>query len=796
MAGGLFGTNTPDAQLQQQRLQPAATPGSTFVRPVQAQTGGNLRALTDALGSLNGSLQQYGQVQDKINDNPESLANREWIAQRQQMTSEELRAEAAAGTPNGIRVRQDALDGLLGERGNADWRQDWGTHYNTDFDRSNGDVAGDYDARRAEFAEGLPSEIARGNFYRLTEPHRATVIAEATGERIASAKQQINTTIIDSWHTQIADATKSGSADVGALAASIMDSAASNQTFYGQSQKEQEGTIYGLAERVALEGKPELAKAILNAPRKGPDGSTLPSLASMPAYATKSASLVESANGVRTKLDDEQSFPLRAEVDRKLVMGELTEEDVKVLPDTLYSNTRKAALLTQSEGNRQAILTRTQTAEHKAALARYADQARFDVQSSVMAVMGQVGGAPKLKDVQVPTASGGTETYTREAQIEDVRTLMESRWEDQEAALVAQNMDPAEAAQQMQGVRLAWYEANNVHNEQWADMFSGLPVAANADVLMKNPEAAANFTQTADLYRQIKASNPAYAATLLDPKSRDFLDSYDMAVTFNRMTPNDAIGWAAGWAAKTDTEKARLTIKPQDADRIVGRVLRRIGAEAHGESSAIINQKLQAMSALGMNEGAMERNLRAWAEDSTYVINGMAMPAMRDLPQDFPILADMELDRVFAERGEALGIEDSEDLFLQPVSGETKWQVWSKTVGGPVGNVFVTPESLDSQRQAQHQTRIAAANAEKDGDQQSFNDYVAHQRSVIQWHRENRGKLGRWAADGWERDLEEYIQSRDPNHVAAQRAARQSEERELARANALNLGFADPFPGQ
>lgn len=800
MAQGLFGTNTAAPELQQTRLQPTATPGSTFVRPQQVQTGGNLRALTDALGGLNQSLNSYAQVKDRINDDPESLANKEWVAIRQQMSIEELRAEAEAGSPNGIRVRQDALDGLLGERANADFRNSWAEHYNTGFDRANGDVAAEYEQMREQYAESLPSEIARGNFYRLTGQHFESVIAADTEQRLTTAKGQVNATIVDSWHVQISDAMSAGETDPAVIAQAVIDGSASNSTFYGLSGQEQIDTVWSLAERVALEGNPELARAILDAPRKGPDGSPLPAISTLGNYATKAARLVETAQGIHANAVDAESFPVRMDVDRAVVMGEFTPEDAEVLPSELYSPAQKASLVARSEANRRAILANTQDAEHRRALAYHADGARASVRSEALALMGQQGGVHRLRDVEIPTASGGVTTYSREDQIKDARTHMEAQWADQEERLAQESGDPAAAAREMQGVRLAWYEGNNVHNETWADMFSGLPVAANPDVLMRNPAAAAGFIQTAELFRDLKARNPAYAETLLDTASRNFLDSYTMAVEFNRMAPEDALGWAAGWATKTDTERARLRPTPQVSDRLISRVLGGIDAEATGESRAIFAAKLESMAALGMSEDAMRRNLTSWAEDSTYVINGMAMPAHRDLPQDFPILADMELDRVFAERGEALGLESSEDLFLQPVSGETKWQVWSKSLGGPVGNVFVTQESLNTRRNVVAEERtarqaelIASENADRDAQRRAFDEYVENERRYIAAWR-NQGRLGNWAADGWEADLEEYIQNSDPDYVAEQRVLRQQNERLLARQNAVNLGFNDPFP--
>jgi len=48
-------------------------------------------------------------------------------------------------------------------------RDSWLTFYNTD--QTGGNMQAEYERMRSEFAEQLPDDISRGNFYRLTAPH-------------------------------------------------------------------------------------------------------------------------------------------------------------------------------------------------------------------------------------------------------------------------------------------------------------------------------------------------------------------------------------------------------------------------------------------------------------------------------------------------------------------------------------------------------------------------------------------------------------------------------------------------
>jgi len=203
---GLFGTGAQVRPLDQSRIQPTGVPGSTFVRAPVREAGGNVRALAQALGGLNSALLNYGNVKAQQEEDPQSRENRAWIAKRQQMSIEDLRKEAQAGTHDGMKVREDALNLLLGERANDDFRKHWIKFYNTEFDRTTGDAAGEYGRLRQEYAERLPTEIARGNFFRLTGDHYRAWMEKDTEEKVAYVKQEVNTTIVDGFRNTLDDA--------------------------------------------------------------------------------------------------------------------------------------------------------------------------------------------------------------------------------------------------------------------------------------------------------------------------------------------------------------------------------------------------------------------------------------------------------------------------------------------------------------------------------------------------------------------------------------------------------------
>ena len=114
-----------------------------------------------------------------------------------------------------------------------------------------------------------------------------------------------------------------------------------------------------------------------------------------------------------------------------------------------------------------------------------------------------------------------------------------------------------------------------------------------------------------------------------------------------------------------------------------------------------MSSKVQSWAALGLSPQQLRKKTEEWAASSTYKVNGVIMTAERPLPGDFPEVADRFLDQVFLEKGgEARFPGGAEDLYLQPVSGETKWQVWDKNTGLPIGAVYLDDKAMQGVRDA------------------------------------------------------------------------------------------------
>ncbi|MDV2968853.1 hypothetical protein RZ532_22995, partial [Nitratireductor aquimarinus] len=488
---GLFGTGIRVPELGKRNLAPAGLPGSTYVRPQEHQTGGNLKSLASALGGLNNALQNFANVQDREHDDPNSRANKEWIARRQQMSLDDLRNEARMETHDGIRVRQDALELMLGERANDDFRKSWLEFYNTDFDRTSGNAEAEYERMRQEFAEGIPSEVAQGNFYRLTRDHFRSWMEQDMKEKVSYAKGQLNTTIVDSFRNSIDDAVNIHGKSAQDAAQIIFAKSASNRDFLGLSGKEQNDTMFAIAEEYAMRGEEEIARAILEGTRKGADGKTLPSLIDTSGYSVRGLKLLEQASAMRDKKAEEDSLGVLVEVDKKVALGEFTEAEAKKYRDThVFSDKELSSKVRQSTSIRAKAKADAAKAKAKQDLKEFSERQRARVFAEAKENLRRIGGSALIEDVEIPSPTDPEGTITisaKEAQKVAVK-MWEEDFETTEKQRVNAGMDPEQAREMTNRERIAFYAESGVKNKDWSFMLNGIASVASSHTLLQKGE--------------------------------------------------------------------------------------------------------------------------------------------------------------------------------------------------------------------------------------------------------------------------------------------------------------------
>ena len=801
---GLFGSGLNAPQIKQATVTPTGVAGSTYVKPQQVQTGGNLRALADALGGLNTALTNYGSVKAKEAEDPQSKDNREWIARRQQMTYSQLKDEVRNNTADGNRVREDAYYALLAERANDDFRTQWTTHYNTTFDRSTGDASAEYQQMRAEIAEGLGNEIAKGAFYRLTADHYSAWMNKDTEQKVDLAKQEVATTVVASFRNSIDDSLNIHGLSADKAAEIVFRKSASNRDFLGLSGQEQNDTLFAIAEEYAQNGNHEVAKAILTGTRVGANGETVPSLIKTAKYSTKAAALIEQAQNKYDADVQKKGFDTFTEVDDMVLRGAFTKDVAEQYRGKGHFNdARLASYVSQSDNNRLQILNKQATAEQRRLLKQNHDNQKLEVLSQAYSAMTHMGGSSRLKDVEIDNPAGdGKSTYSKTQIVKDVTAKFEERMDARQNQLISDGAEPEQAKITIQNERLTWYSGNKIENDVWDNTLNGVAGRATLSNLMQRGSITTKLIEDAELYRSLKAKNPAYLSTLLkDRASREFLESYDNAVTNRRMSKEDAMHFASAWTSQDERAKSQSLIKQQDADTMAQSVLRSMGAEVRGANYVYVMERIQQLSS-GSNMTAKEVKSRLAEDlaDTSVVINGVIVAATNDLPDDFPPLIEEVLKDHFEVFGKQYGLSGVEDLAILPVNGQSQWQVVSKSLGWmPIGASYITPQALEAKRNKrdadrQEQTRklIAAKDQERSRLKAEYDAEIQAEQRYINRYGATGGKFGLAVRDALQRQLDDRL-ARDKHLIEAtseQRSETRWKKREAdAKANAEKLGF-------
>lgn len=774
MADGLFGTSAPRPQLQQTALRPTAIPGSTFVRPQQREAGGNLRALAEALGGLNQSLQNYAGVVKQEEQDPASRANKEWIARAQQMDATQLSALAQSGEADGVRVREDAMFALLGERANSDFRTEWMTFYNTEFDRANGDAAAEYQRMRADYATRLPNDISKGNFFRLTEQHYQSWMETDATQKIEEIKSEINFAVVDSFRTTIDDA-MGGPAPKSATDAAqlVFAKSASNRAFLEMTGSEQNQALFAIANEYALKGQEDVARAILEGQRVTADGSKLPPLINAPEFTDKGLKLLEQAGSIRDRNTIETDYQGRVEIDTLVSAGAFTQADGEKMladPNSPYKADDVAGFLRQSQSNLQQIRNRAATEEQRRNLRRVSQGDEVQVIGNAFAAMTNMGGINSITDktIRNPTTGEPDKVLSKDYIVKQVTARFETHLQEQQESLIANGVKPEEAARQVNATRLEWYAGHRIENDVWVNTLNGIAGRATVETIMQGGNTLAVLTENAELYRTLKAQNSPYIAMLLsDPNSKRFLELYDNAILNKRLAPQEALTLAATTLAMPLMDQVKSLITQDRATELAVRILRDQGADASAQNLAYVTSRVHDLSMGGaMDERQIDEMLRAEVKDNTLTINGMLLMDHRDLPDDFPVLVQRELQEVIDVFGERNGGAGVSDLYLVPVSGQSKWVVWSKYLQGPISSTVITANSLQRQRgiiAREGEKRTAELLTLKDTERAqylaTYKSQLADERALIQHIRSQNGQASNRYAAQLEQELNARLAS-------------------------------------
>jgi hypothetical protein len=772
MAERLFGQGVGLAELQTPALQPAPIQSSTFVRPQQKQVGQNAAALANALGGLNNGLLAYGRaaaVQDQRLQDPNSDANKDFENSLYGKNVDELTAMAKEG--NLPRVQADALSSILGFRVSDQFQTDTSSWAATEFDQSKGDLSAQLEERRQAVMRNLPNDAARAAFFKATQGYASRLVASDTDRRVNEAVGARNDGILAQYRTIVTEGLHADM-DPAAIAAEVTKAGAANRAFAALDGPSQNAIVFSLAQEFAQQGRPELVKALLEDPRGGvgPLGQTAE-------YATKGLSLIEAATNVRDRKAGEDNLDLYMSVDKQVAEGTFTDKTAAALKAQHPELTPAwlASRVDQSANNRQQAALRAQRETEKRTARLVSEQQRNAALSNAMLQSRGLNGWQKIDDVEIPSPTGeGTVKVSKKEQQDFVVNQVLTQLNGSKGERLRQGMSEAEADKSIFDDKLRWFAGSNAINPEWDVTLNSTPVIASPALLAdpKNP-IPPELINGAELYRQLYAANPAYAAKLVHGNiAEDFYEAYRFerenggsVTNQSGNVPERAIRNAASAAAMTPTAKSSLGITDKAIDEKIGQVSPKTWGEfftlADGwEPNADDKGKLKDlvkgyMTAQRMPfDKALEHAVARMKATSTVVNGYLVQSNDRNFPADFKEITEALLDE-YAQAHPDENLDGGKDLYVVPI-GPEKWAIARKEGGFTSG--MITQKSLQDYRKVRADEALRS-----EADWEKLKDERGYIRALATWGSLNQPRMTTEEAQAFlsnkrrTRDIERFI---------------------------------------
>ncbi|WP_313031151.1 hypothetical protein [Brucella sp.] len=606
---------------------------------------------------------------------------------------------------------------LLGEKAASDSRVEMEKFFfGGGFDLSSGDPETAYQQKLAEYAEALPNDLSKAAFYRAMEPHRQRMMDGIGKQKVSYMEGQRNSAVVDTFRNIIDDDLAGGKLTATQIAQNVFSRSASNRDFLGLSGDEQNETIFEIAKEYAAKGRPDIVEALLRETRIGADGEKLPAIGRIAKYGTESLKLVETAKDVRDGKVQEDGLVERNTVNDMVVNGTFTLKDAEKLKGKgLFTTKQLGDMVSQSTQNRLTAEKNAYISDLKRSYKKAHEDGKQAVLSEALSISNRVGGIALLKDREIPSeVDEDKTTYTTKQIKDDMVSHMENQWDVRQEQLIANGTPPEQARKQVFGERVSWYGNNGIVNKQWDALLNGIASRSTTEMLVERGHVPEALVQHAELYRDLKATNPAYLSTVMqDAKSKTFLEAYQRGVETLRLDKQGALHYAATRVTMDPAEEARSNLRATEIDSIVNSTMSALGLEKRGPGYSQVYGRVMEMSKSGSTREEIKDNIQKDLETNSVVINGSLVPTSRDLPPDFPELMEMEIQDVYEFAKEREGVESVDDLTVIPVGDSGKWMVVSKSRGYmPLGSGnLITAGRLDvrrNYRRQQEENRLKA----------------------------------------------------------------------------------------
>lgn len=766
MANGLFGTGVAAPSIRPVAITPPGVPGSTYVRPQQRQAGSNLSALADALGGLNNALQSFGAASARSDRDPDSEANRQFADSIAGMSLEDAMKKYPEAKN---RIQKDGVLSLVGSKAAYEFRQFVTEQYNNGgFDQNSGDFNSWVEGHRREYAARLQDPAMQAAFFRGTDNWTQQFGEADLKRKLENTISERDTAVVDEFR-MIADDGISGGKSGEEIADLIIKQSSANRTFRGLDGKSQNETLFRLAEEYALKGQPELVKALLNNKRGG-----IGPLLEVSGYTDRGLGLISRAETEQQQASNAKSFELRAKLDEDAMYGRLTEEQIVKVKEAKgnewLTDDKAAQYLESSKRNKAQLLAGQAREEEKRRMAFQSTGQRTQAFANAFAELETLGGAHRLKDVEYMGPDGNMRTLTAKEQQDEVVKRKLSQFNELEEKLIAGNVDPKQAKEEVLKRRTAWFDGNGIVDEDLSKKFNSLNVLASISRTLEKGEVSQYLAGIAEDYRQLEDINPAYADRMVsEGKAAEFLQNYAVARN-DLMGPEDALIYAAQQSNRTPTQRALGKLTPDDLQDQTKRVLDSLDLDAgpSRDNEAWVQDQLNNYTARGLSKEEATKRVADKLQNHSFELNGKIVIDEDGLPKDAPELFQRALKDAFEVFGKAEGIPDESDLYIDKFASG-RWIIMSKTKAGPlnfgsrIGLNDLAKKRSEMEREitAQHEAaRVEDANQRKIARDKLWNAMEDRRRTVEEWEKKNAKRndfVSRYVAKRLRQNYEEEL---------------------------------------
>lgn len=657
-------------------FRPTPIQSSTYVRPAeQSGVGDNLARLADALSPLNSALVRFGTqaIQQQQAGQPATVQ-----AKYGTMPFAEFSAKLGRGEiPE---ANQEAFGALAGARFADEWNREIGAWTSSpEYDGTTAGLQAKMDQRRQEIMTTLPSEAAKAIFSRASQPFYERYLQGGVKREAEAAAGQLDTNVMSQYRLIVEDGIAKG-LDANAIAGAVVAAGKANRNILKLPGPRQNALLFDVAREYALQGRPDIVKAILEHDRDGvgPLGKTAD-------YSVKGLQLVEAAQGVADKESRARNFDVMAEINAKAADGSLTKKDVDTYRAANPWLGEGFMLANLDQANRVRASTAEAAAKAEAERAMKEDAALQEdtvyAQDYASSLSTGGGGLDRLADIEVPDGRGGTRVLSGQKRRDNAvqRRLAESK------ASLSAGTDPRVQFE----ADLQWFSANKVANPEWAAKLEGVQAAASAAVVAKG-QLPASVAGAADLYLDLHAKNPAYAEMVVkDARSEEFFETYRLF----RQDGHSAEAAAFMTSSVMVSSKNALTprISVEELEKKVSASLGTFwsGFYPTGMDIGTIRQRIRLYQMSRSPERAIDEAID-WFKNTHTLINGRAVyTAGSGTPSDFGVLVPELLDQYVGLYGAKAGVTDASTLSVVPMttSGQGVWMIIDANTGMPVPNL-------------------------------------------------------------------------------------------------------------